>query len=145
MSKKKSAISSFFLDLPLGAEFLVKIKSGSMSPLFLVGDSVLVRKVDFSRIRRGDIVCFYQNLKKSLVIHRVIQKKHLDRKRNFRLVTRGDNAWDNDFSFVTKENFVGLIVTKVGSNQKANFIDKLFFILLQRFMLRFRLIRNFFY
>jgi signal peptidase I len=145
MNKEKPNISNFFLDLPLGTEFIVEIKSASMNPLFLVGDSVLLNKTEFNRVKIGDIICFYQDSEKSLIVHRVVDKQYLKNKQSFKLITKGDASIVMDFNAVHKNNFVGLVMCKAKKNTKNGVLKKTLFIVTQRIFLKHQLIRNFFY
>ncbi len=145
MSKKKSHISRIFLDLPLGAEFEAKINSASMLPIFSVGDSVLVKKIKFNQVKIGDIICFYQDFRESLIIHRLVAKHWSITKPGFELVTKGDAAGTVDFEPVRENNFVGLVVSKVSKNSKNQGFRKFLFIITQRIFLKHQSIRNFFY
>jgi signal peptidase I len=145
MNKKKSNIAKFFLDLPLGAEFQVKVQTASMSPLLKVGDSVLVKKTEFNQVETGDAICFYQDPEKSLIIHRVVDKQCLNNKQSFKLITKGDALINVDFNSVHKKNFVGLVMCKAKKNSKNGILKKLLFIFTQRIFLRHQLIRDFFY
>ena len=145
MSKKKSHISRLFLDLPLGAEFEAKINSASMLPIFLVGDSVLVKKIKFDQAKIGDIICFYQDFEESLIVHRLVAKHWSTSKPSFELVTKGDASSNVDFNPVRENNFVGLVVGKASRNSKNRGFRKFLFIITQRIFLKHQSIRDFFY
>ena len=144
MNKKTLNSAKLFLNLPIGAMFQVKIKSDSMAPLFLTGDSVWVEKIEFTRVTTGDIICFYRAFDKNLIIHRVIKKLYTKNKPSIKLVTMGDNLSVADFDPVAKKDFVGLAVSKSKTNRELSYFDKRLFIVWQRLLFRLRLLNNFF-
>ncbi|MFA6814595.1 MAG: signal peptidase I [Patescibacteria group bacterium] len=145
MNEKSQDISDFFLDLPFGAKFEVEIKSASMSPLFLTGDSVFVERREFDRIKIGDIICFCQDFQKRLIVHRVIKKNYLKDGQNYELITRGDASIISDSNPVSKRNFVGLVISKIQTKSKTSHLKNYFFVLSQRLFLKHQLFRNLFY
>ena len=145
MSKNNTNFFDFILNLPINSEFQVKIESDSMSPLFLIGDDVLVKKTEFTRSKTGDIICFYSEFQKSLIIHRLLKKCYSKNTSNYEFITKGDALQKADPNALTKENFVGLVVSKIKIDKKTNLFNKMIFISIQRIFLRFKLNRNFFY
>lgn len=144
MSKNTLNSAKLFLNLPIGAIFQVKIKSDSMAPLFLTGDSVWVERTQFTRIETGDIICFYRDFDKNLIIHRVVKKFDKKNKLSIKLVTMGDNSSVADFGQVSKKDFVGLAVSKSKINHEISYFDKRLFIIWQRLLFRLQLLNNFF-
>lgn len=63
------------------------VLSGSMQPLFGIGDEVQVQSINPNNIRTGDIIVFADHEK--LIVHRVIKK--LKKERVF-FLQKGDNA-----------------------------------------------------
>lgn len=144
MSKNILNSAKLFLNLPIGVMFQVKIKSDSMAPLFLTGDSVWVERTQFAKTKTGDIICFYRDFDKNLIIHRVVRKIYTKNKLSIKLVTMGDNSGDIDFGQVSKKDFVGLVISKSKTNHEISYFDKRLFIVWQRLLFRLRLLNNFF-
>jgi signal peptidase I len=78
------------------------VLSGSMTPLLLIGDMVLVESISPENIKLGDIIVFKDFDK--LVVHRVIQK-YKDGSKSF--LQKGDNA--RIAEIVMSENIIGRV------------------------------------
>lgn len=145
MNKINSNLSKLFLELPIGAEFQATVQSNSMLPIFRVGDKVLLKKIPFSKVKPGDIVCFWQDLSKNLIVHRVVKKHYSNNKEVVEFITKGDASIIADFYPLLEENFVGQVIFKEKPGLETSKFKQILFIISQRFFLKHRLIRSFFY
>jgi hypothetical protein len=77
-------------------------KGRSMLGIFQPGDQLVIRSLDWERIRPGDIILFRKNDQLEIV-HRVIAVAARG------LVTRGDNNGHPDDGLVSPEDLVGIV------------------------------------
>jgi signal peptidase len=82
----------------------LKVLSGSMEPDIKVGDVVVVKKVDGSDIKAGDVVT-YKIGNDIYVTHRVVEAVEEDGK--FLFKTKGDANNKEDDDWIKEENLVG--------------------------------------
>lgn len=73
--------------------------SGSMEPTLHVGDYIIIKKMPFDKVEKGEIISFSQD--NVLVTHRVVERE------GNKLKTRGDHNNVNDLGEVTSENYIG--------------------------------------
>ena len=76
--------------LALGNTFVFQVASESMLPKYKVGDIIIVRKTDPSKLEVGDSVTYLgksSNLKGLIITHEIIKKEQIDNKYHF--VTKG--------------------------------------------------------
>lgn len=102
--------------------------SYSMSPFLSQDDSVLVREIKFEDLRKGDIIVF--RLNERLCVHRYIHPlksppsydvQGLKKKNNsFALITKGDNVLHFDRLPVSKEHFIGKVISIRKSKRTIN-------------------------
>ena len=135
--------SKLLQHLPIGARFQAQVVSGSMRPLLKVNDSVEVKRLTINQIRIGDIVCLKLNEHQELIIHRVVGRESI--KGKIKLYTQGDAVQDQDYWTVTQSLLIGLVIAKDKQNSNLLLSYPLFFICLQRLILRFRRLRTFCY
>lgn len=84
------------------------VQSESMSNLIKKGDTIVMKKIPFSAIRRGDIVSFsFPNFPLPMV-HRVAEISHRNNKRL--LLTKGDASVGYDAWRVEKTHYLGKVI-----------------------------------
>lgn len=83
------------------------ILTGSMEPVIMPGDVVLVAKVDYDSIQVGDIIVF-DNGEKIYITHRVIEIIEDSNGRQF--VTKGDNNYSKDSELSNESQFRGKVI-----------------------------------
>lgn len=82
------------------------VLSGSMETEIYTGDLVVVKQVDISTLKEGDIIAFYtDNTKKTIVTHRIIEITKEDG--NTKFITKGDNNNTKDSGKVDANLVVG--------------------------------------
>lgn len=86
------------------------IVTGSMEPVIMPGDVVLVEKVDSGSVRTGDIIMF-DNGEGVHITHRLIEIIEYDNGRQF--VTKGDNNASKDTNPSNESQFRGKIISIV--------------------------------
>lgn len=89
------------------------IISGSMEPHLKVGDLIVVKEIDANKIKKGDIISFWEG--ESLVTHRVEEILKENGEKHFK--TKGDNNNKEDETLVTISNIEGICkfrIPKVG-------------------------------
>ena len=86
------------------------IITGSMEPVIMPGDVVLVEKVDSHSVRTGDIIMF-DNGEGVYITHRIIEIIEDDNGRQF--VTKGDNNASKDTNPSNESQFRGKIISIV--------------------------------
>lgn len=81
-------------------------RGSSMRGTFKPGDKLIIEKVPFDRIKKGDLIIFSRNENEEddFIVHRVVAVNPKG------LVTRGDNCFDNDKNLVIEENIVGRVI-----------------------------------
>lgn len=84
--------------------FSLKVLSGSMEPDIKVGDVVVVKKVDGTDVKAGDVVT-YKIGNDVYVTHRVIEVVEEDGK--FLFKTKGDANNKEDDGLIKEEDLVG--------------------------------------
>jgi len=77
-----------------------------MKGTFKPGDKLIIEKVPFAQIRKGDLIIFSREAdgNNDFVVHRVV-----DIYQNG-LITRGDNCRDRDKELVIEENIIGRVI-----------------------------------
>jgi signal peptidase len=95
---------------------IMVVPSTSMAPTLNVGDLIVVRGVDPTTIRPGDVIVFdvpppYDRYAPSPIVHRVVEVRAEDGRLAF--VTKGDNLPSPDGWLVPAENVRGVCVAKV--------------------------------
>jgi signal peptidase I len=90
----------------IGIDFF-NIYSGSMSPALPVGSVVMVRPVEVSHIKVGDIIAFKTSTGSETVVHRVIDV--IDGNPSISVRTAGDANNSPDVALVTAGNIVGKV------------------------------------
>ncbi|MGB9840454.1 signal peptidase I [Thermovenabulum sp.] len=86
------------------------VLSGSMAPLLMPGDVVVIKKVNPNDIKKGDIITFITN-DNVLITHRVTEIIDKDGKRLFE--TKGDANNVEDSKLVTSDNIIGVMKIKI--------------------------------
>ena len=96
----------FSYDFPIKTYIIV---SQSMSPKINAGDLIFIRKVNFNKLEKGDIITY--KIENISVTHRVIKNKGEE------LITKGD--FNNNYDIPVKQNQVigkyFLKIPKVGN------------------------------
>ena len=81
------------------------ILSGSMEPSLKIEELIVVEKMKQDSVYSdGDIITFYDEMLKTNVTHRVIEKTEEG------YITKGDNNNTPDIDVVTKENVIGKVI-----------------------------------
>jgi signal peptidase I len=107
-NKKKAALVFDFLkNLPMGEKFVALAGSGSMEPLVLKGDEVLIERVSFKSLKKGDVIAFWHQELKNVVVHRFHSLE------KGKIITKGDGNLYSDMGYVDRKNFLGLMIKVV--------------------------------
>lgn len=85
------------------------VLSGSMESEISVGDIVVVKEVDTSKLKKGDIIAFKQN--EVVITHRIDEIKNEDGITKY--ITKGDNNNTQDKGYVLPEQIEGVFQYKV--------------------------------
>lgn len=128
-------------EYPVNKEISTQIISNSMAPFLMKGDIVVVRKKEIDSVQIGDIVCFFHERKKKLIIHRMVWRYNI--RGRFFLATMGDANDSIDDYIVSEDVFFGIAVGKTWK-RRTIFEIRIIFILFQRTIMRFRLLRSLF-
>lgn len=91
-----------------GSKIFSIAATGSMKPMMDEHCLVVIVKEPFSNINVRDVVIYTQSKTQQNVIHRVMEKK-----KDGKLWTLGDNNSRPDKEFVTADNYVGKVCTVV--------------------------------
>ena len=91
----------------IGKYIPLNVKTDSMDPTIKKGDFVVVEECDISKLKKGDVIAFFTNVKDQVIIktHRIIQIHGEDSKISF--ITQGDNVEVNDSIPVYPNDIVG--------------------------------------
>lgn len=91
------------------------IATPSMTPTIKVDDAVLVRRVDYKDLKKGDIITFKSSDPRfdGMIITHRINEIVKDSNGNISFTTKGDNNVVVDDAKVLPENIYGKVVTKV--------------------------------
>lgn len=82
------------------------VLSGSMETDIYTGDLIIVKKVDISSLKQGDVIAFYtDDARKTIVTHRIIEVVNEDG--NIKFITKGDNNNTTDSGEVNSNLVVG--------------------------------------
>lgn len=81
------------------------VLSGSMTPVYRIGDLVYVKETDFEDIEIGDVITFVADSNLTVVTHRVTE---IDED-NLSFTTKGDANSSEDASPVAYENVLGVV------------------------------------
>ena len=82
------------------------VLSGSMETEIYTGDLIIVKKVESSSLKQGDVIAFYtDNNKKTIVTHRIIEI--VNENGNIKFITKGDNNNTKDSGEVDSSLVVG--------------------------------------
>jgi signal peptidase I len=106
-NKKAGLVFNFLKNLPIGEKFVATAGSGSMEPLVLKGDEVLIKRINFKNLKKGDIIAFWHQELKNVVVHRFhgLEKG--------KIITKGDSNLYSDPGYVDRKNFLGLMIKVV--------------------------------
>lgn len=101
----------------LGYSFM-QVQTGSMEPKLSVGDVVIVKKIDTSKLQVGDVISFYsvgdKETQGKVITHRIVEK-HIANNGNFIFMTKGDANTEVDKYGVYYERVIGKYVYNIGS------------------------------
>lgn len=103
-NKKASLLFKFLKSLPSGETFFATATSGSMEPLILKGDRVEIQRVDYSNLKKGQVIAFWSEDLEDLMIHRIYKIEKA------KIITKGDSNLAADFGNVKKSNFLGRVL-----------------------------------
>lgn len=90
---------------------VVKVVTGSMKPSIHEGDYISVKKINTSRLKKGDIISFYSDDKQiegMINTHRIIAVNS-----DGTFVTKGDANSSEDNALVRSENVIGVYNGKI--------------------------------
>ena len=91
----------------VGKYIPLNVKTDSMNPTIKKGDFIVVEECDTSKLKKGDVIAFFTNVKDQVIIktHRIIQIHGEDNNKTF--ITQGDNVEVNDSVPVYPNDIVG--------------------------------------
>lgn len=92
-----------------------EIVSPSMTPTIKVNDAILVRRVNYKSLKKGDIITFKSSdprLNGMVITHR-INEVLKDKNGNISFITKGDNNYSVDDAEVLPENIYGKVAVKI--------------------------------
>lgn len=99
----------------------ITVSSGSMKPAFEPGDLIIVKRINPTEVKLGDIITFKID-NRSLVTHRVVRIVKENGELMFR--TRGDANNSEDRQLVSQQQLIGKLVFKIRyGGYIANFIS----------------------
>ncbi len=81
------------------------INSGSMEPEYSVGDMIICKRQESYTV--GEVVVFYDNDNKALIMHRIIDKGQSG------FITKGDFNHQRDSGELEEENIIGSVIKKI--------------------------------
>lgn len=102
-NKNAALLYDFLRTLPEGEKFIAHASSGSMEPLILKGDKVLVEKINYKHLKKGDIIAFWSAELNNVLVHRFYQLE------KGKIITKGDSNPFADPGFVSRKNYLGVI------------------------------------
>ena len=85
---------------------MIAIGSGSMEPVYYMGDAVIYEKKDASEVKVGEILVFKRG--HEVVTHRIVSITKWDNSR-YDIKTKGDNNESADQYLVQKEDVLGIV------------------------------------
>jgi len=83
------------------------VSSGSMEPAVPVGSTVVVKPVDYTTLREGDIICFKHSKERPTVTHRIIEITYNG------FVTKGDANEEPDPFVLERKDIIGKVVLTI--------------------------------
>ncbi len=92
-----------------------EIATPSMTPTIKVDDTVLIKRVDYKTLKKGDIITFKSSdsrLGGMIITHR-INEVYKDKEGNVQFITKGDNNELNDDAPVLPQNIYGKVIAKI--------------------------------
>lgn len=82
------------------------VLSGSMETEIYTGDLIIVKKVEASSLKQGDVIAFYtDDTKKTVITHRIVEIAN--KNGNIKFITKGDNNNTKDSGTVDSSLVVG--------------------------------------
>ena len=82
------------------------VLSGSMETEIYTGDLIIVKKVEISSLKQGDVIAFYtDDTKKTVITHRIVEIAN--KNGNIKFITKGDNNNTKDSGTVDSSLVVG--------------------------------------
>lgn len=91
------------------------VLSGSMETKIMTGDVAVVKEVDTSNLKVGDIIAF-KGSDDIVVTHRIVEITEIDGKTKY--ITKGDNNNAEDSGYVTEEQVEGVYQFRIGRLRK---------------------------
>lgn len=91
----------------------LSVQTESMSPTFEAGDLIIIKKVDPSTLREGDIITFHTIIMNQYALntHRINEIRDDNGYRTY--VTKGDNNQASDTHIIADGDIVGRYVTRI--------------------------------
>ncbi len=108
----------------LGGFTPLTVESESMAPTFNQGDLIIIKKVDTSTLREGDIITFHTIIENryALNTHRIFRIEEANGYRTYE--TKGDNNLITDRHIISDSDIVGKYVTRLaGFGKVINFLS----------------------
>ena len=108
----------------LGGFTPLTVESESMSPTFNQGDMIIIKKVDTSTLKEGDIITFHTIIENryALNTHRIVKIEQANGYRTYE--TKGDNNMISDRHIISDNDIVGKYVTRLpGFGKVINFLS----------------------
>lgn len=95
------------------------VESDSMAPTFKMGDMIIIKKCDTSKLKEGDIITFHTiiNNEYALNTHRIESIQEVGDYRSY--TTKGDNNQVSDTHIISDGDIVGQYVTKISGLGKV--------------------------
>jgi len=104
---KKKYLVECLRQVPEGKTCKLEAGSWSMLPAIKKGDELVMRRVKFSQVKRGDVIVYNDEIFKQVTVHRVV--KIIKRGSKISFLTKGDSNRYQDKEVVDKKNFIGKV------------------------------------
>ncbi len=107
VKSSNTRLKQFLRSLGDEGEFVCEASSNSMWPVIAKGDRLVVKRIPFKKLKVGDVIAFSLENLSEIIVHRVAG---VDRKKEKRLLTKGDASLDQDPWGITEKNYLGKVV-----------------------------------
>lgn len=87
----------------------LEVITGSMKPVLIPGDLIIVKEINSNKLKKGDIITYRIN--DLLITHRI--KEVINEDNDLKFITQGDDNNIVDSFNITNENLVGIYIFKI--------------------------------